>query len=47
MEKRKCPICRGGIIMVYRVQFVDKKSKEENDNKKLNEDKNNEDNNNK
>ena len=47
MEKRKCPICRGGIIMVYRVQFVDKKSKEENDNKKLNVDKNNEDNNNK
>ena len=33
MDKRKCPICRGGIIMVYKVQFIDKKPKEENEQK--------------
>ena len=33
MDKRKCPICRGGIIMVYQVQFIEKKQKEENEKK--------------
>ena len=33
MDKRKCPICRGGIIMIYQVQFVDKNIKEENKDK--------------
>ena len=28
MDKRKCPICRGGIIMVYQVFIIDKNSKE-------------------
>ena len=40
MDKRKCPICRGGIIMVYQVFIIDKNSKEENDKINLN-DKNN------
>ena len=31
MDKRKCPICRGGIIMVYKVNIIDKKTKEEKD----------------
>ena len=29
IDKRKCPICRGGIIMIYKVQFVEKKTNEE------------------
>ena len=33
MEKRKCPICRGGIIMVYHVKFVEKPQKEESEKK--------------
>ena len=33
MDKRKCPICRGGIIMVYHVQFVEKKEKDEKEKK--------------
>ena len=33
MDKRKCPICRGGIIMVYQVKFVDNKKKEEKEEK--------------
>ena len=33
MDKRKCPICRGGIIMVYQVQFIEKNQKEENEKK--------------
>ena len=39
MEKRKCPICRGGIIMVYRVQFVSKKDKKEKEEKEQKEQK--------
>ena len=41
MDKRKCPICRGGIIMVYQVQIIDKNNKEENDKINLNENNNN------
>jgi len=40
MDKRKCPICRGGIIMVYQVQIINKDTKEENDKINLNENNN-------
>ena len=39
LEKRKCPICRGGIIMVYQVKFVDNKKKEEKKEKEQKEEK--------
>ena len=40
MDKRKCPICRGGIIMVYQVQIINKDTKEENEKINLNENNN-------
>ena len=36
MSKRKCPICRGGIIMIYHVQFIDKKEGNDKDKKEEN-----------
>ena len=36
MEKRKCPICRGGIIIIYHVEFTDKIEEKEKEKKEEN-----------